>query len=149
MGDVKIFSRQEFIDYEIFYWQSSTAIGFIFTLGTVMGFIVGIVIVYQILYTDIANHLPEYATLKAMGYGNLYLLNIVFQEALILACLGYLPGLGLTLLLYSNTAVATGLPIMMTLARAISVLVLTIVMCCLSGSIAANRLRSADPADIF
>jgi putative ABC transport system permease protein len=76
-------------------------------------------------------------------------LNIVFQEALILACLGYLPGLGLTLLLYSNTAVATGLPIMMTLARALSVLVLTIVMCCLSGSIAANRLRSADPADIF
>jgi putative ABC transport system permease protein len=149
MGDVKIFSRQEFIDYEIFYWQSSTAIGFIFTLGTVMGFIVGIVIVYQILYTDIANHLPEYATLKAMGYSNLYLLNIVFQEALILACLGYLPGLGLTLLLYSNTAVATGLPIMMTLARALSVLVLTIVMCCLSGSIAANRLRSADPADIF
>ncbi len=148
-GDVKIFSRQEFIDFEISYWQSSTAIGFIFTLGTGMGFIVGIVIVYQILYTDIANHLPEYATLKAMGYTNLYLLNIVFQEAIILACLGYLPGLGISLFLYSNTAAATGLPIFMTLERAITVLILTIIMCCVSGAIAANRLRSADPADIF
>jgi len=149
LGDVKIFSKQELIDFEISYWQNGTAIGFIFTLGTAMGFIVGIVIVYQILYTDIANHLPEYATLKAMGYTNWYLLGVVFQEALILACLGYLPGLGISLLLYRNTAIVTGLPIMMTLNRATTVLILTVIMCSISGSIAANRLRSADPADIF
>ena len=149
MGDVKIFSRQEFIDFEVNYWQSSTAIGFIFTLGTGMGFIVGIVIVYQILYTDIANHLPEYATLKAMGYTNWYLLNVVFQESIILAVLGFIPGFALSIFLYGNTATATGLPIAMTTDRATTVLVLTVVMCCVSGSIAANRLRSADPADIF
>jgi len=149
LGDVKILTREEFIDFEVNYWKSSTAIGFIFTLGTAMGFIVGIVIVYQILYTDIANHLPEYATLKAMGYTNLYLLSIVFQQAILLAFLGYIPGLAITLFLYSNTAAATALPIMMTTERAITVLALTIVMCSVSGSIAANRLRSADPADIF
>jgi putative ABC transport system permease protein len=101
--DVKVLSKEEFIDFEKSYWQTSTAIGFIFTLGTSMGFIVGIVIVYQILYTDVADHLPEYATLKAMGYKTSYLLMVVFQEALILAVLGYLPGCSLALGLYSLT----------------------------------------------
>lgn len=76
-----------------------------------MGLIVGTVIVYQILYTDVADHLPEYATLKAMGYTNNYLLVLVFQQAIILACIGFLPGLGFSAFLYSVTAKATGLPI--------------------------------------
>ncbi|MDP8935944.1 MAG: ABC transporter permease DevC, partial [Cyanobacteriota bacterium] len=98
--DVTIASKEEFIAFERKYWEESTAIGFIFTLGATMGFIVGIVIVYQILYTDVNDHLPEYATLKAMGYKDGYFLSVVFQEALILAILGYLPGLGISVGLY-------------------------------------------------
>lgn len=148
-GDVKVFSKEEFIAFEKRYWQTRTAIGFIFTLGTIMGFIVGTVIVYQILYTDVANHLPEYATLKAMGYRNRYLLMIVFQEAIILGFIGFLPGLSLSMFMYFNAAKATGLPIIMTTERAIRVLILTVVMCGVSGAIAVGKLRSADPADIF
>ena len=147
--DVKVLSKEEFIDFEKSYWQTSTAIGFIFTLGTSMGFIVGIVIVYQILYTDVADHLPEYATLKAMGYKTSYLLMVVFQEALILAVLGYLPGCSLALGLYSLTKNATNLPMVMTISRAVTVLILTIIMCCVSGAIAVRKLQAADPADIF
>jgi len=147
--DVRILSKEEFIDFEKNYWQSSTAIGFIFALGTAMGFIVGTVIVYQILYTDVSDHLPEYATLKAMGYRNSYLLMVVFQEAIILSILGYFPGFVLGLGLYNLTRGATNLPIVMTLARAVIVLVLTIIMCCISGAIAVRKLQAADPADIF
>jgi len=147
--DVRVLSKEEFIDFEKSYWQTSTAIGFIFTLGTSMGFIVGIVIVYQILYTDVADHLPEYATLKAMGYKTSYLLMVVFQEALILAVLGYLPGCSLALGLYSLTKNATNLPMVMTISRAVTVLILTIIMCCVSGAIAVRKLQAADPADIF
>lgn len=147
--DVTIFSKQEFIDFEKNYWQTSTAIGFVFTLGTVMGFVVGTVIVYQILYTDVSDHLPEYATLKAMGYTHRYLLMVVFQEALILAILGYIPGMVIASGLYGLTKAATRLPMMMSLTKTITILILTIIMCCVSGAIAVRKLKAADPADIF
>lgn len=148
-SDVKVLSKQEFIAAEQNYWKSSTAIGFIFTLGAGIGFVVGTVIVYQILYTDVADHLAEYATLKAMGYRNGYLLSVVFQEAIILSILGYLPGFLLALGLYTLTLNATSLPIAMTTDRAITVLCLTIVMCTISGAIAVRKVQDADPADIF
>lgn len=147
--DITFYTKPEFIQHEKNFWKNRTAIGFIFTLGTIMGFIVGTVIVYQILYTDVADHLPEYATLKAMGYTNFYLLTVVFQEAIILGILGFFPGFSFSLFLYYNAAKATGLPIMMVTSRAITVLLLTIMMCCLSGIIAVGKLRAADPADIF
>ncbi|MFP4099181.1 ABC transporter permease DevC [Coleofasciculus sp.] len=147
--DVMVFTHQGFVDFEKSYWKTSTAIGFIFTLGVGMGFIVGTVIVYQILYTDVSEHLSEYATLKAMGYKNLYLLLIVFQEAIILAVLGYIPGFSLSLGLYDLTKDATFLPLAMTPDRALLVLLLTIAMCLISGVIAMRRLNQADPADIF
>ena len=147
--DVKVFTKDEFIEFERKYWEEGTSIGFIFTLGTAMGFIVGIVIVYQILYTDVSDHLPEYATLKAMGYSDWYLLGVVFQEAIILAFMGYIPGGIVTIFLYSLTQSATSLPIAMTLSRAITVLILTVIMCLVSGAISVRKLQAADPADIF
>jgi len=148
-NDVKILSKQDFINFEKKYWQTSTAIGFVFTLGTIMGFVVGTVIVYQILYTDVSDHLPEYATLKAMGYTHRYLLKVVFQEALILAVLGYIPGMVIASGLYGLTKAATRLPMMITLSKTVTILILTIMMCCVSGAIAVRKLKAADPADIF
>jgi putative ABC transport system permease protein len=148
-GDVRIFSKAEFMDFEKNYWRSSTAIGFIFTLGTAIGFLVGTIIVYQILYTDVTDHLAEYATLKAMGYRNFYLLSVVFQEALILSIMGYIPGYFLALGLYNLTRNATSLPIGMTHERGIWVLGLSMTMCIISGAIAVRKVQDADPADIF
>ncbi|MEA5505360.1 ABC transporter permease DevC [Halotia wernerae UHCC 0503] len=147
--DINVLTKQEFIDFERNYWASSTAIGFIFTLGTVMGFIVGTVIVYQILYTEVSDHLSEYATLKAIGYTQRYLLIVILQEALMLACLGYIPGWIFTMFMYNAARNATLLPVFMSFERAITVLILTIIMCFISGAIAVRKLRSADPADIF
>lgn len=147
--DVKVLTPEEFAKNEKQYWANGSGIGFVFGLGVIVGFIVGIVIVYQILYSDVSQHLPQYATLKAMGYSDRYLLGILLQEALLLALLGYLPGLLLSWGLYQLAYSATLLPIAMKLERAISVLILTIVMCSVSGVFAMKRLRSADPADVF
>ena len=147
--DVVVLSKEEFINYEKNYWQVSTPIGFIFTLGTGMGFIVGTVIVYQILYTDVADHLPEYATLKAIGYKDLYFIKVVFQQSVLLAVIGYMPGFAIASGLYFMASGATNLPIVMSVSRAVAVLILTVIMCCLSGGIAVRKLRAADPADIF
>ena len=114
-----------------------------------MGFIVGTVIVYQILYTEVADHLAEYATLKAIGYTHNYLLFVILQEAVILAFVGYMPGFAVTMFLYNRARAATLLPVLMSSERAIMVLILTLVMCFISGTIAVRKLQSADPADIF
>jgi len=147
--DVSVLTRPEFVQFEESYWKKESPIGFIFGLGTAMAFGVGVVIVYQVLSTDVNAHLKEYATFKAMGYRNLYLLIVVFEEAIILALLGFIPGLILPLGLYRLASNATNLPIYMTLVRALLVLVLTIVMCGLSGAIATRKLQAADPADMF
>jgi putative ABC transport system permease protein len=148
IDDTRILTLQGYIDFEKGYWQKSTAIGFIFSLGTVMGFIVGIVIVYQILYTDVSDHLAEYATLKAMGYSNLYLAQVVIQEAFVLSILGFIPGLGISFGLYNLTKNATLLPLYIW-DKAIPVMILTMVMCVISGAISLRKVQSADPAEIF
>jgi putative ABC transport system permease protein len=147
--DVKVLTLEDFVMFETDYWATTTPIGFIFTLGTAIGFIVGLVIVYQILYSDVSDHLAEYATLKAMGFRDNYFLIVVLQEAIILAALGFIPGIGISLGLYHIAKEATMLPIMMTANRAFLVFSLTGVMCTLSGATALRKLRQADPAEIF
>jgi putative ABC transport system permease protein len=148
-ADVRALTLEQFIAFETAYWQVRSPVGFIFGLGTAMAFVVGVVIVYQVLSTDVNAHIREYATFKAMGYQNRYLLGVVFEEAIILALFGFIPGAILPVGLYALTRSATALPVFMTLSRAITVFLLTVVMCTLSGAIATRKLQSADPADMF
>ena len=147
-NDVSVLTVEEFTQREIDYWANQGT-GFIFNLGVVVGFIVGIIIVYQILYANVSEHLPEYATLKAMGYSDRYLLIMLMQEALILAALGFFPGFIFSVGLYQVTYAATLLQTSMKVSRALLVLMLTILMCSVSGAIAMRKLQAADPADIF
>ena len=147
--EVKILTKQEYIAAELAYWNNETPIGIIFNLGVVMGFMVGIIIVYQVLSTDVNSHIREYATFKAIGYSNTYLLGIVFEEALILAIFGFVPGFIMSLGLYQLVRIATNLQLAMTVYRAVQVLVLTLIMCMVSGVIATRKVQAADPADMF
>lgn len=124
-------------------------VGLIFGFGVVIGIMVGIIIVYQVLSTDVADHLREYATFKAIGYPQKFFLSIVFEEAFVLAIFGFIPGILISLGLYAFVSNVTGLPIMMPMMRPIYVLLGTIVMCGISGAIATRRLAHANPADLF
>jgi putative ABC transport system permease protein len=124
-------------------------VGLVFGFGIVIGTLVGIIIVYQVLSTDVADHIKEYATFKAVGYRQSFFIGIVFEEALILALLGFIPGLLVSLVLYAIVAAVTGLPLAMTVARGVLVLVGTLAMCTLSGAIATRKLARANPADLF
>ena len=148
-GDVRVLTHSEFVDLERTYWTTNTPIGFVFKLGVLMGLFVGCIIVYQILYSDVTDHLPEYATLKAMGYPDRLLLQVVLEEAAILSVFGFLPGALISNLVYVVSRKATLLPLHMTLSRAVSVYALTFVMCGISAALAARRLKAADPAEIF
>jgi putative ABC transport system permease protein len=148
-SDVRVLTKAGLIEFERSYWDKASPIGFIFNIGATMGFIVGVIIVYQVLSTDVNSHLKEYATFKAMGYSNGYLLGIVFEEALILALLGFMPGLAIATGLYQVVYLGTNLPIAMTALTASKVVAATLVMCILSGAVATNKVQAADPADMF
>ncbi len=148
-ADVRVLTKQEFIEQEQKYWDTATPIGFVFSLGVVLGLIVGVIIVYQILYSNVSEHLAEYATLKAIGYKHSYLLSVVFQESLILAFFGYIPGYLIASLMYKLAKDATLLPVQMEAMRAFIVLIMAFIMCFISGMIAVRKLQDADPADIF
>jgi putative ABC transport system permease protein len=147
--DVNVLTKTGFIAFEQNYWRSSTSIGFIFTLGAAMGFVVGCVIVYQILYSDVSDHLPEYATLMAMGYRLPTLLGVVAREGMLLAVFGYLPAYAAGQGLYLLVRNATQLPVSMNLTRALTVFIMILVMCMGSATLAMRRLGDADPAEIF
>ena len=148
-GDVRVMTREEFQQLEIDHWESTTPIGYVFTFGVIMGLVVGAIIVYQILYSEVQDHMKEYATLLAMGYSYGYLRRVVLQQAIVLATLGFLPGMAIAIGLFRVTADATQLPLVMTLEDAASVFGLTLGMCIFSGSFALRKLRGIDPAEVF
>ena len=147
--NVRVFTKKEFGEFEENYWAVQTPIGFIFKFGALLGLVVGTIITYQVLYTDVVSHLPEYATLKAMGYTNNYLTKIVFQESFILSIFGYLPGFLISFGFYALVSKGAGLELKLEWDRALGVLAATILMCFVSAMIAIRKLRAADPADIF
>ena len=148
-SDVKVMTLNSFIDFEKDYWKSSTSIGFIFTLGAAMGFVVGCVIVYQILYSDVSDHLPEYATLMAMGYNLRSLLGVVAREGFILSIIGYIPAYIVGQVLYMYVRSSTRLPLEMSFSRASLIFCLILFMCMGSAIAAMKKLADADPAEIF
>lgn len=147
--DVLVMTKADFVARERAYWNSATPIGYVFAFGAIMGLVVGAIIVYQILFADVTEHLPEYATLRAMGYANRFVSGIVLQQAVILAVLGYLPGLLAAAWLYSTAAAATNLPLYVTTERALLVFGLTLGMCAISALLAVRKVRRLDPAEVF
>jgi len=147
--EARILTREELVDSEVRFLRESAPIDFIFGMGAAVGFFIGFVVVYQILYTEVTNHLPQFATMKAMGFTDGYLLKIVLSQALFLSVLGYVPGFFLALVLYRVATVAIQMQFAMTWQRAIMVFSLTLIMCGLSALIAIRKAWTADPADVF
>jgi putative ABC transport system permease protein len=147
--DVRVLSRTELEATERQYWIQSTSLGIILGSGVIVGFLVEMVIVYQVLSTDITNHFPEYATLKAMGYRYSSLAWIVLQHAVLLGAGGYLGGFGVALGLYRVIAEAVHFPISMSLTRGVGVCTVTLLVCIGAGLLALHKVRLADPAELF
>ncbi|MFN3718058.1 MAG: FtsX-like permease family protein [Rhizobium rhizophilum] len=146
---LRIRSYQDAAQEDLRYQQTKRPTGIIFGFGVLIGVLVGIVIVYQVLSTDVADHLREYATFKAMGYGPRFFLGIVFEEALVLGIMGFIPGLVVGTTILTLMGKVTTLPLGMTPSMAATVFFGTIVFSALSGAIATRRLGAADPADLF
>ncbi len=144
-----VLPREQLIKREIAFWGEQTPIGMIFLVGALMGFAVGVIICYQILFTSIHDSMAEFATLKAMGYPNSFFVRLIIRQSVYLSLLGFLPALLLSWGLFQLLQSQVGLPMLMTFPRIGLVLGLTLTMCFLSGLIALRKLLRADPASLF
>jgi putative ABC transport system permease protein len=146
---VVVRTKSELIGLEIAFQNDVSPVGPIFLLGTFIGFVVGMMISYQILYTDLSDQLSQYATLKAMGYDGRYLIRVVLQQASFYGLVGFGPALAVGIGLFHVIGEIALLPMRMTPGIALGSLVLTLTMCVLSGALAVRRVLALDPAEVF
>ena len=147
--DVRALTRKEIQEIERHYFVNVKPIGIMFRSGVLIGFLVGAVTLYQILATEVTNRSPELATLKAIGYTDRFVYQVVLQEGILFAGLGYIPAFILSLGVYFLIRAGANVPVWMTAERAVVVLLLTCVMCGVASAFALRKVRRADPADLF
>src|SRR5262249_22723838 len=146
---IAVFTKPELIEFERKFQAAVSSAGPIFAMGTIVGFVVGMLISYQVTYTDLADQLPQYATLKAIGYKTSFLFRVVLEQPALNALAGWIPAVLVSVLLYRIVGHAALLPLHMT-GRIIFVsLGLTLGMCMISVAIAVGRVIKADPAEVF
>ncbi len=148
-ADVRVLTRSEMKMHETDYWRNSTPSGIVLGMGVLMASLVGTVVIYQVLSTDISHRLSEYATLKALGCTDRYISLIVLQQALILAIMGFIPGLAFAYFVYEVLANNTQFILDMPAFRIVAVLVMSAGVCILSGLMALQKLKKSDPAELF
>ena len=148
-GTLKVLTKAELVQLESDFQAKLSSAAPIFWLGAMVGFVVGTLISYQIIYTELSDRLPQYATLKGIGYANGYLTGSVLRQALLTGLAGYVPAWLLCLAVYRVVGHIALLPLRMTWQLTLISLALTLGMCLLAGVIALRRVITADPAEIF
>jgi putative ABC transport system permease protein len=147
--DVVVYTREEIIEQEQDYFVKVKPVGIIFQTGVLVAFVVGVVILFQVLNTDITSRLDEYATLKAMGFGSRFIYGVGIQQALIYALAGYFPALVISAGVYRVVHLLSRMPMDITLSLATLVLMLSLSMCALSSILGLQKVRRTDPAELF
>ena len=145
----QLFTRARLTARETSYWTTRTSVGLIFGSGLLISIVVGIMVVYQIVSTQVSRQLPQFATLKAIGYADGALAVTVAAMSLMIAVAGFAPALAAALWLYREIREKTLLPVTMSASHVAAVLVAALVMAAVSALLAVGGLRRADPADVF
>ena len=147
--DTQLFTRARLTARETSYWTTRTSVGLIFGSGLLISIVVGIMVVYQIVSTQVSRQLPQFATLKAIGYADGALAVTVAAMSLMIAVAGFAPALAAALWLYREIREKTLLPVTMSASHVAAVLMAALAMAAVSALLAVGGLRRADPADVF
>lgn len=148
-NDVLVFTREEMIQQEQEYFISVKPVGVIFQTGVVVAFIVGVVILFQVLSTDISNRLNEFAILKAMGFKSWFIYGIGIKQALLYALMSYFPALGFAYVVFRVVHALSKMPMDLTLAMALFVFSMSLLMCIISCIMGLQKVRRTDPAELY
>lgn len=148
-ADTQVFTRAGLVAHEDEYWTTRTGTGLIFGSGLVVSFVVGIMVLYQTLATQITRQLPQFATLKAIGYSNRFLDAIVLSESFLIMLVAFVPALAAALVVYAQVRRETLLPLALTPVQLGTVFAITLAMAGVSAMLSLSGLRRADPAEVF
>jgi len=148
-GSVMILTKAELIDREARFHMQVSPVGPIFNVGTLVGFAVGILICYQILFSELSDQLSQYATLKAMGYYNTFVVKVVLQQAVFYAVLAYIVAWTACYLIFRVVGEIALIPLHMSVGLTVTSLVLALIMCVGAALIAVRRAIATDPAELF
>lgn len=149
LPNTQAFTQAELIRHNQKFWQQRTGIGFILGLSTVVGVIVGVVVVGQILYSSVTDHLKEFGTLKAMGASDWTIYGVIVEQSLWMAILGYVPSMILCYGVGAWTMATQGIMILITPVSAIAIFGITVLMCVGSAAFAIQKVTRVDPAIVF
>lgn len=149
LDGTRSYSKQEMADRTRSYWRKRTGIGFLLGLVAAVGLVVGMTVVGQILYTSVAEHIKEYGTLRAMGAPDSLFYGIVAEQAVLMALLGFVPGIALSIWVSAYAHAQRNILILITPASAAAVLVVIVAMCVVAGIFAVQRALRVDPAIVF
>ena len=148
-AQIAVLTKPQLLELERKFQADVSSAGPIFFMGTLVGFVVGMLISYQIIYTDLSDQLPQYATMKAMGYSTRYLVRIVLEQAGLSALAGWVPAWLVALVLFRIIGAIALLPLGMSVELTFLSFALTLGMCLLSAVLAVRRVIAADPAEVF
>jgi putative ABC transport system permease protein len=81
---VEVLTSREFAARTMKYWMLETGLGITVVLTAILGLAVSVVVTSQTLFTVTQEHLNNYATLAAVGFGRTRLLLCVILQGLVL-----------------------------------------------------------------
>ncbi len=143
-----VHTRAEWARLSRSYWVDSTGLGLNMYTTVFLGCLVGIVVVAQTLYTATMEHLPEFATVKAMGGRNADIYRILAKQATIAAVTGF--ALGISLAFSLRPALASlDLDLLIQPSLALAVFVGTLVLCIAAAALSFRKVATLDPALVF
>jgi len=148
-SDVRVDSREEVLANEVDHWVNQTSTGQLFAIGVLVAMVVAAVVVYQVLSNDVREHLPEYATLRAMGYSTPRLAGILVFQSILYMLISFAVAVVIAVVVYQATEALAGIPMVLTRENLALTFALAMVVGALTGGLTVNRLRLAQPADLF
>jgi putative ABC transport system permease protein len=146
--EIDAHSRAEFARRSVLYWLVTTGAGFSLVISAALGLVVGIVVTAQTLYATTIDHLPEYATMRAMGAPARYLYGIILRQAAIAAGLGYAIGIAIAGLVVASARDSSA-AMLMPWPLAAGLGAATVAMCAAAALISIRKVMAIDPVSVF
>jgi putative ABC transport system permease protein len=147
--DVQVLTRQELIAQEQAYFVDTKPIGIMMDIGMLIACLVAVTIMIQVLSTEIGNRMNEYAVLKAMGFGPLFIYAIGLTQAAILGIAGLIPALVVAALVLHFIQSATHLGAQLGPQLAGMALLVALGTGLVAASAVMWRVGRADPAELY
>jgi putative ABC transport system permease protein len=145
---LKAITSDQFAAMTMDYVLKKTGILVNFGITIALGFLIGVLVSGQTLYTFMLDNMKHFAALKAMGAGNLAIIRMVGLQAAWSGIIGYGIGVGgaaFTGFVFSKIGVAFEMPWQVPAIGAVA-----IVVCCMGAALfSLIRVLRLDPAVVF